>query len=177
MMSKITVIVGSTNKVKIEATKNAFKKIFGSVTVEGVKVDSGVGPQPYTNEMTLTGALNRAKAAFKIKKADFGVGIEGGVFVSSIGAFVNGWVVVTDGKRYGAASTISVMLPKKVVSLLESGEVKELEEAIEKISGISKPGDKMGAIGVLTGNRIDRKKAFEDAIIAALAPFTTEYYQ
>lgn len=175
-MRRLTVIVGSTNRVKIEATKNAFEKVFRNVLVEGVKVDSGIGPQPYTNEMTLIGALNRAKAAFKTKKADFGVGIEGGIFTTSIGAFVNGWVVVTDGKKYGASSTLSVMLPKKVLRLLESGEARELEEAIERISGISAPGEKMGAIGVLTGNRLDRKKAFEDAIIAALAPFVTEYY-
>jgi len=175
-MSSIKVVVGSTNIVKIEATRSAFQKIFGKVEVEGVKVDSGVGLQPFTNEQTLAGALTRAKNALKKKKADFGVGIEGGIFVTSIGAFVNGWVVVTDGEIFGAASTISVMLPKKVLKLFEENKVKELEEAIEMISGISKPGEKMGAIGVLTNNYLDRKKSFEEAIIAALAPFITNYY-
>jgi len=175
-MKLITVVVGSTNNVKIEATKNAFQKVFSNVKVEGVKVDSGVGPQPFTNEKTLIGAINRARNALKKKEADYAVGIEGGIFVTSIGAFVNGWVVVTDGKKIGAASTLSVMLPKKVLKYFEEEKVRELEEAIEEISGIKKPGDKMGAIGVLTNNFIDRKKAFEEAIIAALAPFITDFY-
>ena len=175
-MKHVKVVVGSTNIVKIEATRDAFRRVFGSVEVEGVKVDSGVGVQPFTTEQTLAGALTRAKNALKAKKADFGVGIEGGIFVTSIGAFVNGWVVVTNGKKFGAASTLSVMLPKSVLKLFEENKVKELEEAIEIISGVSKPGEKMGAIGVLTNNYLDRKKSFEEAIIAALAPFITEYY-
>ena len=174
---KIIVALGSKNPIKIEAAKEAFKKVFGDVEIISVEVDSGVGEQPFTNEMTLIGAINRAKRAFaKIKNADYGVGIEGGVYVASVGAFVNGWVAVTNGERFGYASTISALLPKSITEMFEKGEIRELEEGIEKISKIKNPGDKMGAIGVLTNNLLDRKKAFVDAIIAALAPFTTNFY-
>ena len=174
----IKVVVGSENPVKINATKKAFNKFFHSVEVIGVKVDSEVGEQPFSNEVTLIGAINRAKNAMKkVANADYWVGIEGGLYVTSVGVFVNGWVAITNGSNFGYGSTISVQIPKSVVKMLETGEVRELEEGIEKISGIETPGEKMGAIGILTNNLIDREEAFIHAIFAAMAPFITRYYE
>ncbi len=174
----IKVVVGSENPVKINAAKKAFNKLFGKVEIMGIKVDSEVGEQPFSNEMTLIGAINRAKNAMKkVTNADYWVGIEGGLYVTSVGVFVNGWVAVTNGTKFGYGSTISVQIPKSVVKMLESSEVMELEEGIERISGIPKPGEKMGAIGVLTNNLIDREEAFIQAIFAAMAPFITRYYE
>jgi len=174
----IKVVVGSENPVKINAAKKAFNELFDRVEVMGIKVNSEVGAQPFSNEMTLIGAINRAKNAMKkIANADYWVGIEGGLYVTSVGVFVNGWVAITNGTSFGYGSTISVQIPKTLVKMLETGEVRELEEGIEKISGIEKPGEKMGAIGVLTNNLINREKAFIQAIFAAMAPFITEYYK
>ncbi|MGQ4891958.1 MAG: inosine/xanthosine triphosphatase [Candidatus Njordarchaeia archaeon] len=175
-MTTKRIVVGSKNRVKIEAAREVFTQIFKDVEIVGVEVDSGVGAQPFTQERTILGAINRAKNALKKLDGDYGVGIEGGIFITSFGAFVNGWVAITDGKKFGIGSSISVQLPKSILKMFEDKEIAELEEGIEKISDIHSPGESIGAIGVLTNRLLDRKKAFVDAIKAAMAPFLTNYY-
>jgi len=175
MNRKVVVGVGSTNPVKIEATREAFNKIFESVEIISIKVQN-VSKQPFSIESMISNAMIRAKKVMEEVKVDYAVGIEGGIYVTSFGAFVSGFVTITDGKKFGIGSSISIQLPKKILKLFEEGKIEELEEGIEIISGIEKPGDKMGAIGILTRGLLDRKKAFVDAIISALAPFITNYY-
>ena len=74
-LAQCEVIVGSTNKCKIQAVVNAIQyakpayKTLGrplnNVKVRGVTVDTGVSEQPLGLEITLKGALNRAKKAYK----------------------------------------------------------------------------------------------------------------
>ena len=64
----LKVVVGSTTPVKVAATAAVLRRIYGSglnegVVVESVAVESGVSHQPWGNEDTLRGALNRAQAA------------------------------------------------------------------------------------------------------------------
>jgi len=76
------VIVASTNPAKIKAVTDAFKKVFPEfkIKVESISVESGISEQPMSNKETLKGAMGRAKnARRKIPKADYWVGIEGGL--------------------------------------------------------------------------------------------------
>ena len=41
-------------------------------------MQSGVSPQPFSDEETIQGAINRARAAVKETGADIGIGLEGG---------------------------------------------------------------------------------------------------
>ena len=86
-MTTIRVAVGSTNPCKIEAVRKAFCQIFSS---DGVKIEisshsvpSGVADQPFGDEETREGAMNRALAAYNAACSeagcDFGVGLEGGL--------------------------------------------------------------------------------------------------
>ncbi len=59
------VIVGSENKVKVRAVREAFEERFPGAVVEGKSVDSGVSEQPLSLEETIEGAINRAKRAFE----------------------------------------------------------------------------------------------------------------
>ena len=175
-MKMVLVGVGSRNPVKIEATKEAFSKVFGEVEVISSEVKS-VEKQPFSIESMIVNAFKRVNYMLKnFENLDFAVGIEGGIYITAFGAFVGGYVVVSDGKKFGIGSSISILLPKKIVEMFERGEISELEEGIEKISGIKNPGEKMGAIGILTNGLLNRKKAFVDAILSALAPFITKYY-
>ncbi|KKS04790.1 MAG: putative non-canonical purine NTP phosphatase [Candidatus Curtissbacteria bacterium GW2011_GWA2_41_24] len=75
------IAVGSTNPVKIEAAKRAFGKVWPKKKLEivGIEVPSGVSQQPMTDKEAVKGARNRAKVAIKSARADFGVGLEGGL--------------------------------------------------------------------------------------------------
>lgn len=58
------IIVGSKNPVKFQATGNVLEKIYGELEVQAIDVDSGVPDQPIGLEVTVQGAINRAKNAF-----------------------------------------------------------------------------------------------------------------
>lgn len=69
-----TIIVASTNPVKIAATLRAFKTMFPAETfdISGVSVSSDVAGQPSSDEETLHGAVNRAtNTSREIPDADF----------------------------------------------------------------------------------------------------------
>jgi len=108
------VAIGSKNPVKIKATKNVFKKVFGQVKVLSVEVKSGVSHTPSSFEEILKGAINRAKNALKETRADFGVGLEGGYEKIKFGFFLSGAVAIVDKKgRIGISGGSRVLLPKK----------------------------------------------------------------
>ena len=79
---ELIVAVGSQNPVKLEATRRAFQSVFThrSVRVVGVNAASGVPDQPFGDEETKRGAMNRATQALRaVDNASFGAGLEGGL--------------------------------------------------------------------------------------------------
>jgi Uncharacterized conserved protein len=50
--------------VKLQATRNVLEQIYTELEVEATDVDSGVPDQPIGLEVTIQGAINRAKNAF-----------------------------------------------------------------------------------------------------------------
>jgi len=80
-----------------------------------------------------------------------------------------GWVVVRSGDRVGKARTGTFFLPAPVADLVRQG--KELGEADDIIFGRSNSKQENGAIGLLTGNVIDRTQLYEHAVVLALVPF------
>ncbi|MDO8524844.1 MAG: inosine/xanthosine triphosphatase [bacterium] len=168
----LKVIVASKNPVKINATSKAFKEMFPAENfdVEGVSIASGVNEQPQNDLETFQGALNRAENVSKIAIADFWVGIEGGIEEKSSGMEAFAWVVVKakDGKL-GKARTGTFFLPLKIAELIKQG--KELGEADDIVFGRTNSKQENGAVGILTGNVVDRTKYYTEAVVFALIPF------
>jgi len=166
------VIVGSTNPVKINSTKVAFETAFPEeeFDVEGVSVVSDVRDQPMSNDETLLGARNRANNAKAKHKADFWVGIEGGIedHADDLEAFA--WMVVlsADGIS-GKARTSSFVLPHEVSILVRAG--LELGQADDQVFNQIHSKQKNGAVGLLTNDIIDRTEYYKQAVILALVPF------
>jgi inosine/xanthosine triphosphatase len=166
------IVIASKNPVKIQAVKNGFKKMFPSQKFEfiSVSVASGVSDQPLSNNETFLGAKNRADNASKeLKDADFYCGIEGGIgpIDNEMEAFA--WVVVKSVDRYGKSRTATFFLPKQVVQLIKEG--KELGDADDIVFNRKNSKQENGAVGILTGDIIDRTKYYTEAIILALIPF------
>jgi inosine/xanthosine triphosphatase len=172
------VVVASGNPVKIQATLNAFTRMFapGQFEVDGVKVPSGVGAQPMSDAETLRGAEQRAAAAEEQEaQADFWVGIEGGVEESEGELLAFAWVVVRSAGFSARARSGSFVLPAPVSDLIRAG--KELGEADDIVFGRRNSKQKEGALGLLTGRVIDRRELYEHAILLALVPFkSSELY-
>ena len=166
------VVIASKNPVKIQAVQDGFEQMFPNQEFEftGISVDSGVSDQPMSDEETLAGARNRAyNASRQVTNADFYVGIEGGIDVSGEEMTAFAWIVINSNGQYGKSRTGTFTLPKQVVKLIHEG--KELGEADDIVFDRTNSKQKSGAVGILTGNVIDRTSYYTEAVILAAIPF------
>lgn len=166
------VIIASKNPVKINAVKIAFDQMFPSDVFEfnGLEVSSDVSDQPLSDSETLQGAINRSNnAKSKNSDADYWVGIEGGVDKKDNQMEVFAWIFIQSNDLQGKARTATFNLPKKIIELIDSG--MELGDADDIVFNRKNSKQKNGAVGILTGDLIDREKYYAHAITMALIPF------
>jgi inosine/xanthosine triphosphatase len=164
------VAVGSTNPVKIAATRAVIARVAPEARVEGLQVASTVPDQPWGDEETARGARARAIAARRALGADLGIGIEGGVVDDERGLRTCAWAAVVglDG-REGTGGSLAMPLPPSVAELVRRGH--ELGDAMDQVAGTHDVKRGPGAVGLLTAGLIDRQRAYEALITYALAPF------
>lgn len=167
-----TIIVASTNPVKIQAALAGFQAMFpgDTFTAGGVSVPSGVSDQPMSDEETLQGALNRARAVRNLHPdADFWAGIEGGCEEKYGALWAFAWVVVLAGEIVGKSRTAAFTLPHEIAELVRQGV--ELGTADDMVFGRSNSKQGNGAVGILTADVIDRAGYYEHAVVLALVAF------
>lgn len=172
-----SIAVGSTNPVKLRATRAVLGALAPSATIEGIAVASTVPDQPFGDEQTIRGAVARARAAREALNADLGVGIEGGVVEQSDGSMRTcAWAAIVDATgRPGVGGSLSLQLPHEVATMIRDGV--ELGIAMDRLVGESNTKHAQGAVGILTGGLVDRQRAYEVLVAYAVAPFTMrEYY-
>lgn len=179
------IVVASQNPVKVEAARRGFKRMFPEEEFDLVEVNtpSGVSVQPLSDDETRTGALNRARGAARAAEkqglpADYYVGIEGGVEDIPVGQgglpemAVFAWIVITSSETAGLVGqgrTATFFLPPKITTMVREG--KELGEADDIFFERTNSKQGNGAIGILSGNVIDRVELYVPAVIMALLPF------
>jgi len=177
LLRPLKVAVGSTNEVKIDAVRNMFTQAFGLVEVISMEPPGGLDRQPM-EERVAQGAISRAKHAIESTAADFGVGVEAGLFLNKIlnkyldiqyCAIVDAFGKITVGHGPGFE------YPPQVIKAVLDG--KTVGDTMSKITGIEKIGHKLGSIGYLSDGMIDRTSLTELSILMALIPrIRTELY-
>jgi inosine/xanthosine triphosphatase len=174
------IIVASQNPVKVQAVRAGFERMFPGleIEIEMVSAASGVSDQPAGNAETLQGARNRARNAYQqCQQADFWAGVEGGIEDEGDGMAAFAWVVVLGREpdqpegpaRQGSGRTGTFYLPPAVSDLVRQG--MELGEADDIVFGKVNSKQANGAVGILTGDVLDRTGLYEQAVILALIPF------
>lgn len=166
------IIVASANPVKCAAALQGFEKMFPDeeFIVDSVEVSSSVPDQPMGDAETLVGAQNRARAAKAARPdADFWVGIEGGNKDRQVEMATFAWVVVLSQVKEGKGRSGEFVLPDKVAALVRQGI--ELGQADDMVFSRNNSKQGNGAIGILTGDAIDRAELYVPAVIFALIPF------
>jgi inosine/xanthosine triphosphatase len=166
------VTVGSINPVKIEAVRLGFFRIFPQEKwkVTGCQVDSLVKSQPLSDLEAILGARNRAKAALIKNKADYGVGVEGGLQQVGKNWFSSGWVVVIDRDGVeGIGSTARIITPPKMMDQILIG--KELGEVVDHYFQTKNAKQAEGHFGLMTKGAITRTSGYRDGVIMALTRF------
>lgn len=169
-------IVGSTNPVKIAATREVLRRVHDAdVGVEGIEIESGVSVQPWGDEETLRGALNRARAALDVHGATLGVGLEGGLVKINERIFTCAWCAVAraDGTT-GIAGGANLLLPPSVAEAVGDGA--ELGPTMDALTGLHDTKHGQGAIGILTDGYLSRQSAYEHILTLALARLLSPTY-
>ncbi len=165
------VAVGSTNPVKVAATRRVIHYFWPDAEIVSVEVPSGVPPQPWGIAETIAGARQRAEHARTLLDADLGVGLEGGVeeIPEAGGIFLSGWAAVAtrDGRVY-LGSGGRAPLPPALVEALHRGE--ELGPAMDALSGEKDTKHTIGSVGILTRGFVNRESQFSVALTYALVP-------
>lgn len=167
------IVVGSKSPAKLRAAQIAVDEIFQDVDVETVEVDSGVDKQPKSDEESINGAINRAKAAQKVTGADYAIGMEGGIQKVGDKWFECGWIAVIDQDgEIGLGSSARFELSNHIADELISG--KEMREVFEEKTGRDDVYTGEGAMGIITDGHLPRDLAYSHGVIFAFAKFISD---
>ncbi|UCE92524.1 MAG: inosine/xanthosine triphosphatase [Methanobacteriota archaeon] len=163
------VAVATGNETKVRAVKRVFTQVFGYVEIVEARA-AGLECQPL-GEGTIQGSIDRAKTAIAESGADFGVGIEAGLFpISRLGRHFDVQyctIIDSDGKAsYGHGPGFEY--PPSVTRAALDGE--PVGDVMSRLTGIERVGHRNGSIGYLSNGVIDRTSLTEIAILMALIP-------
>lgn len=163
MISRVMdVVVGSLNKIKLEAVKMAFNELGLNPSIRGISVNSI--KQPLTLEDTVNGAIYRAKEAIK-SGVNYGVGIEAGL-IKVYEYHLNIHVAALISDRMVLGFGPAFQLPKSIEALVLQG--MEVDEAVERLFAIKDIGEGNGIISLMSNGRIDRRMLISEAVKMAL---------
>ena len=186
MPTRLTIAVGSCNPVKVESVRRSFTTSFPSNEIEITMHDipSNVPDQPWNDQETRQGALNRALGCHAAHLSacgtapDFAVGLEGGVVdepladlhpstpgtCATVSCFAFMAILSmrahdTASARWGIARTASFPLPTRLVQLMRGVDGRpamELGAADDFVFGEVNSKQKGGTVAKATKGIIDR---------------------
>ncbi|MEH6464867.1 MAG: inosine/xanthosine triphosphatase [Shewanella psychromarinicola] len=172
----LTIIVGSTNPVKISAAQHAIGQYFPDVQIHcrGMHAPSLVAEQPMSEAETKLGAINRAKfcqanAKTANQQADFYVAMEGGVDPFEHGPATFAYMAIIHNDTLSVGRSANLPLPQTIFNALQAGE--ELGKVMDRVFNTNNIKQKGGAIGLLTQGLASRESIYTQALVLAMAPF------
>lgn len=166
-------VIGSTNNAKVKAATVIVNRYFPGSRVTSVDVASGVNSQPFGDEETRNGALNRARNAALTSVNAIGIGLEGGVRMLEGEMYLCNWgaFVLPTGKSYTAAGA-QIPLPTEIAKGIKSG--KELGIVVDDYFHDQGIRHSEGAIGMLTAQIVTRDQLFEHVLQLLCGQFIYE---
>ena len=171
VINLMKVIVGSKNPVKLRATQNVLEKIYTELEVQATDVDSEVPDQPIGLEITIQGAINRAKNAFS-REFDLAVGIESGLLEvpNSITGYLDlQWCAIYDGEKTTLGVSAGFEYPPMVIEQVLNG--MEVGDVMDQVTGVDQLGQKTGAVSHLSRGLLDRTGNTEQCVLMAMVPW------
>lgn len=153
-------IIGSKNTAKVNAAKRIVSLHFPQAMIEAEDVESGVSEQPFGDEETRLGALNRAIHAASMKEGAIGIGLEGGVRTLDGQVYLCNWgaLILPDGTKFTAGGAQIPLPPPIAEEMLNGKELGPVVDDYFKMNGIRQ---KEGAIGMFTSQAVKRDELFE----------------
>lgn len=157
------IAVGTENKAKVGAVEAIVREYYPDAQLENLEVASDVSVQPFSNEETRQGAINRARNTLLKTNADLAFGLEGGVDEIDGVMYCCNWgaVAMKDGTVI-SSSGAQFALPEVIAKELRMG--KELGPVMDDYTNTENIRHHQGAIGIFTNDLIDRKQMFEHIV-------------
>lgn len=153
------IVIGSQNAAKIEAVQ----EVFANNDVTAVEAPSRVNAQPFSDEETREGAINRATLAVKEMPKATGIGLEGGVMEIEDQLFVCNWgALMTPDRQIYTASGARIPLPEEISKELYRGF--ELGDVMDQYTKKALVREKEGAVGIFTNELVGRKEMFTHVV-------------
>ena len=164
------VAAGTKNPAKVEGIMRAFVRYFPGATFKTVDAGGVTRAQPLGLDQMVQGAVARARFARSKLRADFGVGVEAGIFQIGKAYFDHQQAAVVDRRgRVSLGHSAGYQLPGGAVRrMIKEGT--ELERYAETLSGVKAVGDKGGLVDYLTNGAVTRAQLTEQCVVMALAP-------
>lgn len=151
------IIIGSNNPAKVAAVKSAFS--YQQMEFLSLDIPSGVREQPFSDEETIKGAINRSVGALKLGSGDIGIGLEGGVQESAQGLFLCNWgALASKNMEPIIAGGARFLLPFEIADRLRAGE--ELGPIMDDYAKKENVRKNEGAVGIFTNGLINRSEMF-----------------
>jgi inosine/xanthosine triphosphatase len=166
------IVIGSANKVKVNAVKELAPgyELLAHAEIVSVDAPSNVSDQPKSIGETVEGAMNRARGAFP--GHDLSFGIESGLIEvphTKTGLMDVCVCAIFDGTEYHIGLSSAFECPPKVIEFVR-GEGLDLNQAFFKAGLTEDPkiGSAEGAVGLLTKGRVTRMDYTKQAIAMAM---------
>ena len=152
-------IIGTTNKAKLRACEEVLKVYYPHSKITGRSISSDVSNQPFGDEETQDGALNRARKASASGQSVIGIGLEGGVRLINDKLYICNWgaLCLPDGSEFTAGGA-QIQLPDEIAREVQSG--KELGPVVDQYYHKQNTRHNEGAIGILTNGAVSRSDLF-----------------
>ncbi|RLG19309.1 inosine/xanthosine triphosphatase [Candidatus Micrarchaeota archaeon] len=168
MQKKMKIAIGSANPNKVRGVRKAAAKLFKQIEVVGIDVESGVSDQPFGKE-TVKGAVNRARRIVEKVKADYGVGLESGIFEFG-GKYIDmQWCAVLHEGNVHLGCSMGFEIPPAEAKKLKKHKI-TLSELYYNITGDKDIGIKEGVINYLSGGVLKRSEMTQQAFLCAMVP-------
>lgn len=157
------IAVGTKNKAKLKAVEVVVTRTLENIMeIEAHDVASGVSAQPFSDEETRRGAIQRAEQAMKESGAVLAFGLEGGVKWIGKELYLCNWAALATPERTYTAAGAQIPLPAEIAHALMDGE--ELGPIMDRYTKQKDIRQHTGAIGVFTDGLINRAQMFEPII-------------
>lgn len=168
-------IIGTTNQAKVKAALKVIDNHFPGNEWKAEKVPSNVRDQPFGDEETRLGAINRAKHAAEKMDGWIGIGLEGGVRTIENQTYVCNWGALSlpDGTIITAAGA-QIPLPEEIAVELRKG--RELGIIVDEYFQKSGIRQHEGAIGMFTSNVVTRDLMFEHIMQLLIGQLKVHFY-
>ncbi|MEM0449853.1 MAG: pantetheine-phosphate adenylyltransferase [Methanomassiliicoccales archaeon] len=166
MLRPIRVSVSSENPAKLKAVQNVMSRLYRNVEVKGVRISTRLSSEPWGDDVE---RLTIEYARKCIGTADYGIGLEDGLFKRNSDVFKVQFCAIVDRmNRITIGHGSGFKYPPLIGELISKG--LSVSQAFHESFGLEKSYFDVEEVNFLTNGMLQQTEINEQAILAAMIP-------